>query len=344
MNGPFVQTVLGPIEPDQLGVTLMHEHLSLDRAAALGRAPRLDSPAAVERIKECLAAGHAAGVASVVDPAPEVQGLSPSMLMLVALQTQVQIVCATGVPHIDSLPLPEWAYPPAGPEEIAARFVQVATEGRAGSGVKPGLLKVGSSGKGISQIEENAIRASAIAQRETGLPIMSHTHLTRFAEEKVDIFEDAGAELGRVVIAHIGWGSGVEDFALHERLARRGVMLEIDLIGSPWRSDEEYARMTLDLIEAGYASQLLVSHDTVIYPRGLEGLFGPEWCTGDITIVHGRFLPLLREAGVDEATIDEIMVENPRRVLTVDPARYPKAVDTLLKQVEGAPPLVGAPA
>ena len=47
---------------------------------------------------------------------------------------------------------------------------------------------------------------------------------------------------------------------------------------------------------------MLFSHDAVIYPRGLEGLFSPEWCTGDLTVVHRRFIPLLQQAGVDDTT------------------------------------------
>jgi phosphotriesterase-related protein len=331
-SSAFIQTVLGPISPEELGTTLMHEHLVLDRTAALGHGPRLESPAAAARILECLKQAEDVGVTALVDPAP-IQGASPLLLTLVALQTPIRIICVTGLPPIDTLPLPGWAYMPAGSKEIAAAFVRDATEGREGSGVKPGMIKVGSSGRAISEVEENMLRGAVLAQQATGLAIMSHTHFTRFAEEQVAIFEDAGADLDRVVIAHIGWGSGPDDFPLHERLVKRGVMIELDLIGSPARSDEEYARIALDLIEAGYASQMLFSHDAVIYPRGLEGLFSPEWCTGDLTVVHRRFIPLLQQAGVDDATIHQIMVDNPRRVLTVDPERYPGAHDTLLAEV-----------
>ena len=84
-------------------------------------------------------------------------------------------------------------------------------------------------GRAVSETEEMVLRAAATAQRETGLAITTHTHFTRFAEQQVDIFEAAGADLDRIVIGHIGWGSTPADFALHERLAKRGVNLGLGL-------------------------------------------------------------------------------------------------------------------
>jgi phosphotriesterase-related protein len=161
--------------------------------------------------------------------------------------------------------------------------------------------------------------------------------LTRFPEEQVDMLEEAGADLDRIVIGHFGWGSTIRDRAMHHRVAKRGVTLGIDVVGSPARSLEENAEIALDLIENGFSSNIILSHDGVAYSRGLLETFGSGWLSGDFTIVSRQLLPLLRQKGVDEITLNQVIMDNPRRVLTIDPVRYPNSVNTLLHKVEADP-------
>jgi phosphotriesterase-related protein len=335
---PFVQTVRGPIRPESLGPTLMHEHLCSDWPFGLGLVDQpAESTAIIERILTCLERASEAGVRGFVDVGTELYGPRPLLLLAVALQTPVHLVKSTGCFTADMLPPPAWVYPPAGPQEIAERFIKAAIEGSEESGVKPGIIKVGTSGRAISEIEENVLRGAAIAQRATGLAITTHTQFTRFAAEQIDILEDAGADLDRVVIGHIGWGSTADDFDLHERLVRRGVTLGLDCVGTPARTVEEYVRIATDLIDAGYSSQIVLSHDGVAFSRGLAELFGPEWLSGKFDVVHTQLLPLLAEAGVDDATLSQITSGNPAKILTIDPRRYPGALETLLKPVLADP-------
>ena len=149
--------------------------------------------------------------------------------------------------------------------------------------------------------------------------------------------------MDRVAIGRVGLRSGAAGLPLYERLAKHGVSLGIDNFGMI-RPDEEWAEMTIKLIEAGYADQIILSHDTTVLRRGMEGIYEKrtlkdknilgiedmknvpsEPTEGDFTLIHSRLLPRLRDAGVDEATISQILVDNPRRMLTIDPARYPGA-------------------
>lgn len=313
----------------------MHEHLVWDYGAGVGVTPRVETIWPLERILERLARAEDSGVRCVVDVTPEQLGPHPLIYPLIALQTGVHIVCATGYYCADVVPGPRGArslHPPDS-DRIADQFVAAATHGIEATGVKPGIMKVSTSGRAVLDVEEAALRAAAVAQRQTGLPITTHTQATRFAEEQVEILLDAGADVDRVVIGHIGWGSGAGDFTRHERLARSGVTLGLDLIGTPARSDAEYSRIALDLIEAGYASQLVFSHDNCGWANGF-GLYGPDlgsgYYSGDFTAVHGRIIPLLLQAGVSEDVLQTILVDTPRRLLTIDPNRYPRALDTLL--------------
>lgn len=331
---PFIQTVRGPIAPDELGATLMHEHLMTDWPWATGTVPvRLETVAMLNRCVECLDRCHKAGVAALVDCGMERFGPSPLALLSIALQTPVHLICTTGLFAQDLLPLPGWAHLPYGPEDIAKHFIAAATDGQDGSGIKPGLLKVASSADCITTREKNAFLAAVIAQRATGLAITTHTWLTLWAEEQIDLLEEAGADLARVVIGHIGWGTTVKDSKLHRRLAERGVNLGVDCVGSPARSVEENADIVLDLLEAGHGAQIVFSHDQTAYARDIIEIFKGEtgWLTGDFSVVSTQLIPLLRSRGVDEATLASFMIGNPKRILAVDPKRYPGAKATLLK-------------
>lgn len=331
---PFVQTVLGPIAPEELGWVLPHEHLVVDWSLALGLEPRaIEAASAVERILSCLRSATDVGVGGFIDAGMEVYGPSPTLLMLVAKQAAINLVASSGIFETDQVPPPAWACPPATPESVAERFIEVASFGLHGSGVRPGILKVATSPRAITEIEETCLRGAAGAQRVTGLGVMTHSRSPSMSERQVDFLEDAGADLGRVSIGHIGWMSGIEDAQRNRRLARRGVMLALDCIGSPARSHEEYARIAMDLIDAGHAAQILLSHDAVAYVRGVQGVYEREWFLGDFTPLHDRFLPMLSDLGVDDDTILQMTVENPRRLLTVDPARFPGAMETLCRPV-----------
>jgi phosphotriesterase-related protein len=339
-NEPFVQTVKGPISPDELGATLVHEHLTTDWPAATGRTPaRIETVPIIRRVLECLERAHEAGVSAFVDCGMERYGPTPLALLCIALQTPIHIICTTGVFAQDLLPPPSWAHLPSGPEEIAKYFIDAATYGQEGSGVRPGVIKAASSGTGITMIEANVFKGAAMAQRATGLPITTHSWLTKWVEEQVDLLEESGADLDRVIIGHIGWGTTVKDSAMHRRLAKRGVMLGVDCIGSPARSIEENAEIVLDLIEGGFASQILFSHDQTAYACGVLELFHGEtgWLKGDFTMASKQLIPLLRKRSVDEKTLSGFMIDNPRRVLSVDPQRYPSARTTLLSEIEVDP-------
>lgn len=332
MSERFVQTVRGPIAPERLGVTLTHEHLVLDWDFAFGRAEQIRSAHPVGRILECLERARRSGVDSVVDVTPDPLRASPLLTALVAERTELNLVVATGLYAAEVVPPPGWAYPPATAEDIAEHFVQAATYGLDGTGVKPGIIKVATSRQAIHPVERLALEGAAIAQRRTGLAITTHADLTRFAEEQVDILEAAGADLDRVVIGHVGWGTSEADFDRHRRLAERGVSLGLDLVGQPARTVAAYARMAADLIAAGHAGRLTFSHDETAYCRGAArlGELGLDWHKGDYTPVRDQLVPSLLAMGVADDAIDQVMVRNPARILSVDPERHPGARDTVL--------------
>lgn len=324
MAGRYIQTVRGPIEAAELGQTLIHEHLAVDWDVGLGLPSRLQPVEALDRIEASCRAASEAGIRCIVDAGTEQFGTSNELLAAAAKLTDIAIVAATGVYCADALPAPRWAFMPSDPEKIAAALVAEAREGRAGSGVRPGIFKIGTSGRAVTGLEERVFRGAAIAQSETGLALTTHTEATAHAEEQIDILEAAGADLGRTIIGHIGWGSGPEDRELHRRLADRGVVLGVDMVGyGGGDSVTDAATMVCDLIGDGHAERIVLSHDQACYASGVEGVFDPADLTGDLTVVSNQLLPLLAERGVGEEDVNRMMVETPRRVLSIDSRHRP---------------------
>lgn len=308
----------GPIDPARAGATLIHEHLAVDWDIGLGRPSRLQPNEALDRIEASCKAAAEVGIGCIVDAGTEQFGTSNELLAAAAKLTDIQIVAATGVYCADALPAPAWAFMPSDPEKIAAELIREAREGRAGSGVLPGIFKIGTSGRAVTGLEQRVFEGAAIAQRECGLALTTHTEATAHAEEQVDILERAGADLSRVIIGHFGWGSGPQDRELHRRIADRGVVLGLDMVGYGGESTiPDWTKMAVDLIEDGHAERIVLSHDQACYASGVEGVFDPADLTGDLGVVSRLLLPALGESGVPAETIDQVMTVTPRRVLTV---------------------------
>jgi phosphotriesterase-related protein len=106
-------------------------------------------------------------------------------------------------------------------------------------------------------------------------------------------------------------------------------MIGLDLIGDRRMSNETFADVAIDLIEQGPTKHILFSHDAIGAPRGMAESFGPASVARTYLTMSRELLPLMRERGEDEKTIETILIDNPRRVFTIDPERYPGAMTTL---------------
>ena len=181
--------------------------------------------------------------------------------------------------------------------------------GRIEEGVRPGFIKIAVNPGPLVPIQRTIVRAAAITHRATGLMVASHTGHALAAVESLDLVEDEGMDPAHFVIVH---ADQIEDLALHRQLADRGAWLEYDSIGA--RPVEEHVRLLVDMLDLGYADRILLSQDAGWYRVGEPG--GGE--VRPYTAILDRFIPMLCDAGVDEAIVHRLFVKNPRRALTVD--------------------------
>lgn len=337
----MIQTVRGPIAPEALGVTLAHEHLLLDLRAlwdepetqerrrlaetpitATSRGDWVGNPyesrdnlllddeqAAVSELELYARAGGR----SLIDLTVDGLDPKPQALRRISERTGVQIVAGTGVYR--SVAHPPWVTS-ASVEELAARFVTAIEAGIAGTDVRAGVLGELGTSSPILPDEIKVLRAAARAHFRTGIPINVHPAIFhREGPRILDILQAEGVDLRRVALSHM---DEQLDYDYHCSLAVRGAWLSFDTLGSEEvygaderePTDEERVAALLGLLEAGWAGQILLSQD-VCTKLQLTRFGGNGYAHVLRTIV-----PRLRRAGVDQATIEELLVANPRRYLT----------------------------
>ena len=213
------------------------------------------------------------------------------------------------------------------PENIAAMNVDELTEHLTtdARGQNWGAFgEVGTSME-MHETERTFLHAVSRAHHATNLPILTHTEhqgCPPCGLEQLDVFEEENVDFSRVCVGHLsditseqnpGWTS-------HLEIGRRGAYIGFDTVGRPLRSsafddipEADKVRMVLNVLDAGYEDQVLLSAD---FASSID--LKSNWGTGFATTIV-QFVPKLRHAGVDEATLHKITVDNPRRFLAFGP-------------------------
>jgi phosphotriesterase-related protein len=267
-----------------------------------------------------------AGVDTIVDRVIPGLGRDVRLVNEIAKQVRVNIIVATGWYTWRDLPL-YFVFRQKFPDlqgdkepSLEDLFVRDIEDGVADTGVRAGIIKVVSDEFGITEDVRTIIRAAAGAHRRTGAPITTHTQQGAGArsglEQQAALRED-GVDLSRVIIGHVDWtdpDTPLDDF---ERLLDAGSYISFDTIGLDPQWPPDYARRLRlarierigSLIERGWVNQLMISHDNSCY-YDVQPMHQLDFPTYTEVIVD--FLPKLRERGVTEDQIAQMMVRNPR--------------------------------
>jgi len=313
----MVPTVTGEVRSDELGMTLMHEHIFI-------LAPELEQnypgpwqeQEQVQQAVRKLRAAKSKGIDSIVDLTVLGLGRDIPLIQRVAEQVDVNIIVATGAYVTTALPLPFVFQDPKGPvggrEVLLELFQQDIYEGVAGTGVRAGVLKCASDIAGFTHDVERVLRAVAQVHLATNLPIFTHTDAsTKGGRDQQRLFREEGVDLGRVVIGHCG---DTDDLEYLRELLEAGSYLGMDRFGLYNLLDFD-ARLAVvaQLCSEGYAGRLILSHDASCYLRWGESLrsLAPKWHYSHMV---EEVLPGLRKVGVTDDQIEEMMVMNPRRI------------------------------
>jgi phosphotriesterase-related protein len=315
---PTVETVRGPVDADELGTTLMHEHVIIMQPEALqnyGHAFGANYWNEQERLDDAVAKLSAvcdAGIRTIVDPTvPGLGRYIPRMQRLNAA-VDLNIVVASGVYAF--LELPNFlAY--RSVDAIAELFVREIREGIDDTGVKAAFLKCAVERHGVIGDIPRILAAIAAAAVETGAPVMVHTNAeARTGLDALEALTGHGVKPERIVIAHAGDSN---DLGYLRAIADAGAWLGCDRFGiEHFNPLADRIKTLLALLAEGLGNRVHLSHDAACFLDFFVGnpFFAEE--KPDYLLISNRVLPALRREGVTQAQIDEMMIDNPRRFLT----------------------------
>ena len=347
-------TVNGPISPDELGETTMHEHLFIDfvppgqdpkRWALSGRRlPATASevafwnhPVAFDILGKLqwqwdmnrdnlMLTDEATAIAEISefkkwggDTVVDVTSIGlkrdPQALRRVANASGLNIVMGgswyTNTWHpedMDSRTV----------EDLADEIVRDVTVGVGDTGIRTGIIgEVGADyypGRPLTANQVKVIRASGRASRRTGAAVSLHSGLVPGAPpQALDLLEQEGADLERVIVGHAHYYAGEVDFIKHH--LQRGVYIQFDILGlagTVWEEidDRQVAETIIELFRAGYGDRILLAHDVC------EKIQLKRYGGNGFSYMLEQFVPYLRQQGVSEEQIETMLVTNPRRALT----------------------------
>jgi phosphotriesterase-related protein len=233
----------------------------------------------------------------------------------VAQKSGVHIVCATGLYKEDEGAAAYFKFRQHWGDalgEMTELFVRELTDGVGDTGIRAGVIKVGTGVGKITPYEETVLRAAGKAHVATGAPITTHTDQGTMGPQQLDVLQSEGVDPRAVVVGH---SCGQSDVHYHLDMLDRGATLGFDRFGLEiLHPDRERLAVLIGLLGIGFERQLVLSHDTVWCWRGRAPKLPPDllplWKP---TYVFETIVPKLREAGVSAEKISTMLVENPRR-------------------------------
>jgi phosphotriesterase-related protein len=339
-------TVRGPVDPTDIGQTLTHEHIfwsaeqfydpaelhdpamgTLPFEARFGGLSRWNGSSFKDNLRQLPANDYElvadevrqfleAGGNCIVELTLE--GITPFPQELRRIAEELDFHIVEGVGFYVHATHPEWLAK-ASVEDIEAHLLAEVLEGVHRSGVRPGIIGELGTSEQLQDAEERVLRAGARVAGQTGLPINIHCHPPELPVvlRVLDVLEEEGHDLTHLSLSHL---DEITDLDYHEAVLQRGVITGFDSFGQDgyfeptWKSLSDHEKMTtmVALIERGYEDQLVMSQDMgkKHYLQRFGGMGYDH--------VLRRIVPRLTNYhGVTEAQIQKLLVDNPRRLLTI---------------------------
>ena len=297
----IIRTLLDDISPDDItGVTLFHEHLSVKLSA------RMTATDDVDNIVQEIRTAATEGLGCIVDGGHPDMSRDLDACRRVANETDVHVVAAGGY-------YMERFYPPdlatKSDDQIADELVEEAIRDRLGAFGEIGQT---SDLAEMTPLERKVFRAVGKAHVRSGIPIFTHNAYGTGPNVtpdqglvQLDLLESVGVDPRNVVIGH---ACCLDDptASVLKQIAARGAFVGFDRVTGGRVDDPQKVMTILAFLEAGHADRLLISSD-------YTGRRSPErpGYGNAITV----FAPLLRDAGVDDDTVRQVLYDNPRRFL-----------------------------
>jgi len=307
-----VNGVLGPIEAEDLGFTLMHEHILIANwSMRQSFADWVDLEAHLDHATSEVRSANEHGVRTIVDLTPINLGRDIHVIREVAERAGAQIIAATGFYFHDEPWLAGWEA-----DRLVEYLLRDIEVGIQGTDCKAGIIKAATAEAGVTPINRKTLQVAARLHKASGVPISTHTTPeNRNGLDQQDVFEEEGVDLSRVVIGHCG---DTADLDYLEEVLVRGSTIGMDRFGLDMILPMKERVVTIaELCRRGWADRMVLSHDACchidFFPPGTP--IPPRW---NYRHICEDVIPALREEGVRIDDIHKMTIGNPRRILTGD--------------------------
>ncbi|CAL8280631.1 unnamed protein product [Lota lota] len=338
-----VQTVLGPIDPDQLGRTMTHEHLTMTFECCYFPPPpgdQVENPFQMKHmfwlrqnpygnhenlllqqensaVREELLAYKKAGGGTIVDNTTTGIDRDLPTIRQMSKDTGVHVIGGAGY-YVDSTHTE--ATKGMSVEELSDIITGEVLHGADGTDIRCGVIgEIGTSWP-ITDSEKKVLRATAHAQTRLGCPVIIHPgrHPTAPAQV-VRILQEAGGDIGKTVMSHLD--RTIFDQGELLEFAKQGCYLEYDLFGTemlnyPYDlsvdmpSDSQRVQALAFLVKEGYEDRIVVAHD--IHTKNRLTKYGGH----GYSHILKNIVPKMLRRGFTQSQVDKILIENPKRWLT----------------------------
>jgi predicted metal-dependent phosphotriesterase family hydrolase len=304
-------TVTGDIGPDQMGVTLSHEHVLVDfTGAELEYLPDYNREEAFNIILPHIIDLKKHGVKTFVDCTPKYLGRDPLLLKRLSEETGIQFITNTGFyGALENKYIPrEVLSMPA--EAISAFWIAEYRQGIDGTGVRPGFIKIGVESGELSPFHRTLVKAAAQAHKATGMIIKSHTGKAIAAFQQLEILKEEGVKPDAFIWTH---AQNEKDLSRHVEAARMGAWISIDGFWGGTEKADELVEMVINLKRHNCLHRILLSQDA--------GWYDPEKPGGENyqphTLIFTELIPVLNEKGITDADINKILTGNAAKAFTI---------------------------
>lgn len=303
----MIQTVNGIIGPEELGITMCHEHLALDLSPVRGDMDSCfdDEQLIIEEIDKM----KAFGVQSIVEVSCNDMGRDVKKLQFYSKTCGIHVIASTGYYledyHSDFVKS-------AGVDALCNVFCKELTEGVDETGIKAGVIGEVASGETVmGASEEKVLTAAAMAGKKTGAAITTHCQLGRLGMEQSELLQKYGAAPEKIILGHLDLAN---DRTYYEEILKTGVNIGFDTIGkTTYLSDELRADNLMWLLERGWEERIVLSQD--ISRKSYFARYGKY--SGYMSVMKD-FVPLLKAKGILPETLDKLLIHNPARILNIE--------------------------
>jgi phosphotriesterase-related protein len=315
----MIQTVLGPVRPEDLGYCQCHEHLFVRKGKSFEINPAIYMDDLEKSSKE-LMLYKAAGGRSLVDAQPVGCGRMADYLAEASQISSVGIIASTGFHKLAFYYEGHWIRR-LSEDELAELFASEIEHGMFVDGddglpserscFKAGIIKTALEGNGVAGRYRVLFSAAARVAARTGVPVMCHIEKGFDAFEVIRYLTDMKVKPERIILCHLDRAH--YDPGFHKEVAQTGVFLEYDTIARPkYHNDEQEIELIRHMTGNGFSDQLLIGLDTTNQRlKSYGGAIGLDY-------IRTVFMNRMLQSGIPAEVIEKLVVENPRKALQAD--------------------------